>query len=132
MPGTSGRTQKLSISKSHRTVTVCERFTASEIISEAGSDEDHYLRFRAWGRHADEADLAVVLQHLWESRDPNISSNLLKVFSNRALPTFDIRLIDLCQHGDSEVRRCALNALQNNEHASNSRVWAFSTREGNA
>jgi hypothetical protein len=67
--------------------------------------------------HADVADLGVVLRQLWKSADPHVISNLLKVFSNRPLPTFDARLIELCEHGDSEVRRCAFNALQNNEHA---------------
>jgi hypothetical protein len=39
---------------------------------------------------------------------------LLKVFSNRALPRFDARLIGLCQHSDAEVRRRAFSALAKN------------------
>jgi hypothetical protein len=89
----------------------------SEIISKAESCECDYFHFRGWGMHADEADLEVVLRQLWKSTDPHVISNLLEVFSNRPLPTFDARLIELCEHGDSEVRRCAFNALENNEHA---------------
>ncbi len=75
--------------------------------------------------YADLADLEIVMQHLWGSHDLKVISQFLKIFSNRSLPSFDPRLIDLCEHGDSEVRRRAFNALQNNEHPL-IRAFAFS------
>ena len=58
------------------------------------------------------------MQHLWQSQEPTVTSNLLKVFWKRPLPVFDARLFDLCQHVDSKVRRGAFNALKINKHAS--------------
>ena len=79
---------------------------------------DHqFIRLRRWGMHAGEAELEVVLEHLWKFHEAEVISTLLAVFANRALPVFDACLINFCQHADSEVRRCTFNALQNNEHA---------------
>ena len=82
-----------------------------EIISRVEAGENQFFRLRRWGMHASEPALAVVLRHLWTSQDANVIRNLLKVFANRAIPVFDSRLIDLCQHGDSEVRRCAVQCV---------------------
>jgi hypothetical protein len=38
------------------------------------------------------------------------------VFSKRAAPSFDDRLIELCRHSEAEVRRRALIAMENSEH----------------
>src|SRR5262249_54560739 len=43
-------------------------------------------------------------------------TNLLRVFSARALPEFDARFIELCRHTDQEVRRRAFVALEQNAH----------------
>ncbi len=43
-------------------------------------------------------------------------ANLLKVFSARALPEFDARLVELCRHGDEQVKRRAFAALAQNAH----------------
>jgi hypothetical protein len=109
-------------------------FTGIDVISAVEAGDNKLFWLRRWGMRADEAELGIVLQHLCQSQDANVTSNLLKVFVNRALPVFDGRLIDLCQHVNSEVRRCAFNALQNNEH-SLIRAFALSqlengTREG--
>ena len=82
----------------------------------AESAGDLSIRFRGWGMRAAASDLAIVLQHLWSAHDPKVISNLLTIFSNRSLPVFDARLIDLCQHRDPQVRRWAYNALKNNQH----------------
>src|SRR5437762_4241280 len=66
--------------------------------------------------HADPADLEAVLQRLWSAHDPKVIANYLKVFSNRALPRFDARLIGLCRHAEAEVRRRAFSALAKNTH----------------
>jgi hypothetical protein len=90
------------------------KITVDDIIAAAESDRDGSYSFRGWGMQADQTQLESVLQHLWNTQDVNVIANLLKVFSKRPLPTFDSRLTDLCQHVDSEVRRRAFNALQNN------------------
>jgi hypothetical protein len=91
---------------------------ASDIIAAAESNGEviGFYRLRGWGRRADKAELEAVLRHLWEAREPSVVANLLKVFSARALPRFDDRLIELCRHGDDEVRRLAIQALEENEH----------------
>ena len=68
------------------------------------------------GKQANEADLRLILQRLRAEREPQVLVNLLQVFSARALPDFDIRLIELCRHGEEEVRRRAFVALELNTH----------------
>jgi hypothetical protein len=57
-----------------------------------------------------------VLQQLWTTGSAHVLANLLSVFSNRALPEVDARLIDFCEHEDAEVRRRAFGALAMNTH----------------
>jgi hypothetical protein len=92
--------------------------TVDEILSAAKADDTRSVqfRFRGWGMHADEMDLAVVLRHLWNASETKVLVNLLKVFSNRPLPHFDAQLIELCRHSEPDVQRWAINALENNTH----------------
>jgi hypothetical protein len=71
---------------------------------------------RGWGLHVDGTDLQSVLQHLWAAREPRTTANLLRIFSARALPQFDTRLIELCRCDDGEVRQRAFRALEQNAH----------------
>jgi hypothetical protein len=104
------------------------RFTVANIISAAKSVREHSNSYMGWGMHADDDQLEFVFQHLWNSHDPTAIANLLKIFWKRPLPIFDARLIGLCQHVDSGVRRCAFNALQNNKDES-IREFALSVLE---
>lgn len=88
--------------------------SVQEVVRAAESDSKSML-FRAWGRCADEANLKVVLERLWAEQEPRTIANLLQVFSARALPEFDARLMELCRHSD-EVRRRAFIALKQNAH----------------
>ena len=63
------------------------RFTVANIISAAKSERDHSYSYRGWGIHADEDQLEIVLQHLWNSYDPIAIANLLKVFCKRPFPS---------------------------------------------
>jgi hypothetical protein len=91
--------------------------TVNEILCAAESDDTRFVGlFRGWGMHADPTDLGTVLQHLWAAQQPKVVTNLLRVFSNRALPQFDARLIELCQHSDAKVRWRAFGALEKNAH----------------
>lgn len=93
-----------------------ERMTAipvEEIVRAAESDSRCFW-FRGWGKHADEAALRNILRHLWAAQEPRVIANLLNVFSARALPEFDGRLIELCCHVDEEVRQRAFRALEPN------------------
>ncbi len=87
-----------------------------EEIIRGADTERKCFSFRGWGLNAKEADLQTVLGNLWTARKPNVIANLLRVFSGRALPEFDPRLIELCRHDDEEVRRWAFRALEENEH----------------
>jgi hypothetical protein len=90
--------------------------TANEIIAAAESEDTGFGMFRGWGMHAAPTDLGIVLQRLWATQEPKVIARFLTVFSNRALPDFDARLIELCQHSDAEVRRRAFSALEKNLH----------------
>jgi hypothetical protein len=87
-----------------------------EEILRAAESESRCFWFDCWGKHADEGALQTVLQRLWSAREPRVIANLLHVFSARALPQFDARLIELCRHGDKQVRRRAFDALEQNAH----------------
>src|SRR5262249_26052891 len=71
--------------RSHR-----ERMTAIPVeeIIRAADDESKCFWLRGWGRHANEADLQIVLQYLWSAWEPRVIANLLRVFAARALPEF--------------------------------------------
>lgn len=90
--------------------------TVSDVIAEAEKESPALGMFRGWGMHANETDLDTVLQHLWGATRPKVIVNLLRIISNRALPKFDSRLIELCEHNDDEVRHWAFNALEKNAH----------------
>jgi hypothetical protein len=88
---------------------------AGEVIRAAEGDGKCFW-LRGWGIHADEPALRTVLRRLRSESEPRVIANLLRVFSARALPEFDPRLIELCRHGDEEVRRRAFAALEPNAH----------------
>jgi hypothetical protein len=87
-----------------------------EEVFRASNGEGRCFWLRGWGKYAKAADLQAVLQYLWTAREPRVIANLLKVFSGRALPEFDARLIELCRHGDKEVREWSFRALEQNAH----------------
>jgi len=84
-----------------------QAIAVADIITAAQSGGSAVPRFRGWGMYADPADLGKVLQHLWNAQEPAVIISFLRVFSNRPLPQFDARLIELCRHPDAGVRRWA-------------------------
>ncbi|MHB1556137.1 MAG: hypothetical protein ACYC61_01525 [Isosphaeraceae bacterium] len=90
--------------------------TIEDILSAAEADEPRFHLFRGWGIHADDVDLETILQHLRGAREPAVIARLLQVFSKRAVPLVDEYLFQLCRHGDEEVRRRAISALEQVEH----------------
>lgn len=108
-----------AVRKSTRTRSHRDRMRSlsTDDILEATHGQDRCFWFRGWGMHADESDLRSILAALWGADDPNVISRLLRVFSNRSLPEFDFRLIELCQHDDEEVQRSAFKALSKNTDA---------------
>lgn len=87
-----------------------------EIIAEAESEKPGVGYFRGWGMHASDDALNAVLEALWSAKCPKVIANYLRVFSNRAMPTFDARMIEFCNHSDDQVRHWAFNALKMNKH----------------
>jgi hypothetical protein len=88
---------------------------AHDVIRAAHASDRCYW-FRGWGIHASHDSLRAVLEYLWIAREPTIIAKLLIVFSARALPQFDPRLIEFCGHIAKEVRSRALIALEQNKH----------------
>jgi hypothetical protein len=105
----AGQGQRISQEKRMAAISVAEIIRAAE-------SESKCYRFWGWGKHASEADLRIVLDRLWTEQEPQIVANLLRVFSGRALPDFDARLIELCRHDDEDVRRRGFSALEQNTH----------------
>ena len=100
--------------------------TAGDIAAAAQSSKSPFGLFRSWGVHADEADLQQILRHLRASEEPVVIANLLKVFTSRKLPQSDVRVLELCQHPDANVRKRAFNALTRVQH---SRIRDFALAE---
>lgn len=88
--------------------------TVSEIISAAESEGPRFAYFRGWGKYADSGDVRAVLQRLWAAKNSKVIVNYLTIFSNRALPEFDARLIEFCRHPDEKVQMRAFQALSKN------------------
>jgi hypothetical protein len=86
----------------------------SEITAAAESKQPAFGMFRGWGMYANPGDLQTVLQRLWAAENPTVIVNYLTVFSNRALPEFDARLIELCRHPDEKVQWRGFQALSKN------------------
>lgn len=106
----AGQKSALAFREKRRAITV------EQILSAADSgDPDLYL-FRGWGISADAGDLERILEHLRVAREPMAIVRLLRVFSARAVPRFDERLIELAQDATAEIRRFAIVALQQVQH----------------
>jgi hypothetical protein len=91
-----------------------QAIAVGEIIYAAESKGPALGLFRGWGMYADPGDLRTVLHRLWTAENPTVIVNYLTVFSNRALPEFDARLIELCEHPDEKVQMRAFQALSKN------------------
>jgi len=92
------------------------KYTAKEVITAAESPEKSPIRFRAWGRLAEAADLNAVYQRMLEVKDTEVLRRYLQVFARCPWPRFDSRLLELCQHDDENIRRLAAHAIANNCH----------------
>ncbi len=108
--------QKQAEQKAHRSHKERMAATSVEEILRAAEGDGKCFWFRGWGIHAADPALRAVLQRLWSEREPRVIANLVNVFSARPLPEFDARLVELCRHGDEEVRRRAFAALGQNAH----------------
>ena len=88
--------------------------TAEQIIGKikAGDPDANRFWLRRWGRHAPDESLPPVAEAMFAERDPERLVRYLSVFSGRALPAFDPRLLGFSEHPESEVRCRALAALK--------------------
>jgi len=60
--------------------------------------------------------LNEITRSLWNATEATSVACLLRVFSNRPLPEFDARLIELAWHADDSVQRRARIAIAKNSH----------------
>jgi hypothetical protein len=91
--------------------------TVDEIIAAAESSQKARAHFRGWGRQAKSSDLERILERLLDSTNAEVIDKYLQVFAMRALPRFDSRILELCQHESLQVRRRAARAVANNKHS---------------
>ena len=85
--------------------------TTDDILAAAESPGPLRRHLGGWGRRADPADLEAVAARLWAATEPKAIARLLQVFSARALPEFDPRLIEFTTVEDTAhmVARVALD-----------------------
>jgi hypothetical protein len=102
-----------NVQRSHK-----ERMAATPVdeVLRAAEMETNCFWFRSWGMHADATSMQAVLDRLWREQESSVIANLATVFAVRALPEFDARLVELCRHGNEEVRQRAFAALGQNAH----------------
>lgn len=93
------------------------RISAAEVVEKA-ADPNPGFSFRGWGMHNDEPALRDLQVAMWRIDDPGKLARILQVFSNRPLPTFDSKLIELCDHENEAVRGRAFSALAMNANPS--------------
>lgn len=87
-----------------------------DTVLQAVSSDDKCRWLRGWGMHAEEQSLQKILHRLWSEDVPEVIVKLTRVFSNRVLPQFDSRWMNLAAHADVEVRRMAVDVLSQNPH----------------
>lgn len=88
----------------------------SDVLAAARSEAANFSRFRGWGTRASDEELRQVLNALWAAHQSSEIISLLKVFSNRAMPEFDERILELTRHPDRWVRHWTFNALRMISH----------------
>jgi hypothetical protein len=117
---------RCSQQQAHQThVERMQAISVSDVL-EAVQRKDKCYWLRGWGMHAEESELQSILNQIWMVQEPRIIAKLLRVFSNRSLPRFDARIVEMCRHVDADVQRAALTALESNSHP---QVRAFAIKE---
>lgn len=99
--------------------------SVADVVAAARKETGGYWLIH-WGRSASDDDLNQVWEVIRVTSEPKVLAHLLKIFSRRALPQFDERLIELCRHSDANVRKQAFIALAQN---SDYRIRLFAVEE---
>ena len=86
------------------------------IVSRAPLKTTQEASLRGWGMRASPEQLTEIACVLWNATEATSIACLLRVFSNRPLPEFDARLIELACHADDSVQRRARIAIAKNSH----------------
>ena len=86
-----------------------------EVLAASKTDSPCYW-FSGWGRHADDADIRSIYDHIIENKSVDELVRLLRVFVRRALPDVDSILFDYCRSDHQELANAALRALKHSSH----------------
>lgn len=92
------------------------QYTLNDVIQMAENTRNRAMSLRGWGMYADERNLETILNRLFNCEDSDAIANYLRVFSNRPLPHFDRRLLDLLEHENEQVRSWAYMVAAQNSH----------------
>lgn len=89
--------------------------TAATVINEIETEDPQSNRywFISWGHYASDDNLARIFESMLRQTNPDRLCKYLRVFTRRALPSFDSRLLPYAYHDNSEVRKFAHKALSN-------------------
>lgn len=93
-----------------------ERPSVEDVIDVAESVGPR--NYRRWGHSATVEELNEIAAQLLTATNPKTLQTYLSVFSNRAFPVFDPKLLELCDHEDDMVRWKAFVAIEMNSHPS--------------
>lgn len=99
-------------------------YTIDDVIQVAEGTRRQPALLRGWGMYACDRDLESIVERLLACREPEWIANYLRVFSNRAMPRFDERILGLLDHENEKVRDWAFDAVGQNEHPA-VREWAI-------
>lgn len=90
---------------------------AAKIIHDIETDtSQRAYALPSWGMHAAEDDISAVFNAMMSQSEPGRLHKYLWVFSRRALPAFDARLLRFADDENADVRRVAYGALSNYAH----------------
>ncbi|QQE12963.1 hypothetical protein JD969_05755 [Planctomycetota bacterium] len=107
-----------------------ERLSGQEMVeairSKRNAPEALKRGYRFWGMRADEEDLKVVADAMYEEVDEGFLKDFMWVFDLRALPRVEQKAIDWMGHEDREVRQLAYEMMGN---VKDERVRAWGMRK---
>jgi hypothetical protein len=88
-----------------------EQTTCDILAAALEGKQDRIGFYRAFGRHATQADLQAVYAALHQYADPQVCKRLLWVFGKAELPAVGPRIWEMARHADPGLRSAALIAL---------------------
>jgi len=131
---------RLFLDASTRFRTWCDKpclppydFTLVELLANIDKDKTRFgtRNFSRFGRKATDDEILTVFNLLLKTRDRRVQLALIAVFTDRAMPLFDARLLELVDSTNREIRGEAAGAFSRFKNAVVRRKALSLLRQGN-